>query len=412
MNRRILLLLSFFVLFPTAGSLARAQTAAPSSSFVDPQAAEKANAHEDELYNNGTQALNNGAYDEAAGTFDQVVKMRGRRAAAAMYWKAYALAKAGNKGQALTTIAELKKAYPQSRYVDDAGALEVELRGASASPENVNTDEEKLLALNTVMQNDPEKGLAFAEKWIRTTTSSKVKERILFILSQSNSDKAQQVLLSIAKANNDPDLQRRAIRNLGMNPNSRNRAALKEIYNSASDPSVKKAVFQGWLMSGDKEDVLAVAKQEKSPELRRDAIRYLGMMGGREELRQIYREAGDAETKEAVLTGMMMCGDAQGVAEIANTERDPNVVDKAINTLGLVGGSESLTTLINIYNSHAEIQTKKHVINALFLHNAGKEMVELARKETNPELKRDLVQKMSLMHSPEITNYMMEILNK
>jgi hypothetical protein len=36
----------------------------------------------------------------------------------------------------------------------------------------------------------------------------------------------------------------------------------------------------------------------------------------------------------------------------------------------------------------------------------------LARKETNPELKKALIQKMSLMNSPEITEYMMEILNK
>jgi HEAT repeat protein len=165
-------------------------------------------------------------------------------------------------------------------------------------------------------------------------------------------------------------------------------------------------------MSGDKEDVLAVAKQEKSPELRREAIKYLGMMGGRSELRQIYKEAGDADTKEAVLTGMMMCGDAEGLSEIANTEKDPNVLDKAINTLGLVGGPEILATLTNIYNSRAEIETKKRVINALFLHGAGKEMVALARKETNPELKRALIQKMSLMNSPEITEYMMEILNK
>jgi len=48
----------------------------------------------------------------------------------------------------------------------------------------------------------------------------------------------------------------------------------------------------------------------------------------------------------------------------------------------------------------------------LFLHGAGKEMVALARKETNPELKRSLISKMSLMSSPEISDYMMEILNK
>ncbi len=68
--------------------------------------------------------------------------------------------------------------------------------------------------------------------------------------------------------------------------------------------------------------------------------------------------------------------------------------------------------LVNLYNSPIDTQSKKEVINALFLHGAAKDMVALARKETNPELKSAWLQKLSLMHSPEITDYMMEILNK
>jgi tetratricopeptide (TPR) repeat protein len=412
MNRRILVLFSLFAFVPAASSFARAQTTAPSSSFVDPQAAEKANAHEDELYQQGTQALSDGNFDDAVAKFDQVAKMRGRRADAALYWKAYALKNAGNKGQALATIAELKKNYPQSRYVHDAAAMGVELSGSSADPETVNSDEEKLMALNKVMENDPDKGITYATKWIQSTNSSKVKERILFILSQSDSEKAQQALLSIAKTSNDVGLQKRAIRSLGMSGSSRNRAALKEIYLSSSSMEVKKAVFQGWLMSGDKEDVLAVAQQEKTPELRREAIHYLGIMGGSAELRQLYKQGGDPETKEALIQAMGVGGDVQGLIEVAQTEKDPEVRRRAVRNLGIFGGQEGSNALLAIYSSQADLETKKEVINALFLNNAGKQMVALARKETNPELKRELVQKMSLMSSPEITEYMMEILNK
>jgi HEAT repeat protein len=231
------------------------------------------------------------------------------------------------------------------------------------------------------------------------------------VLSQSGSEKAQDTLLSIAKTG-DPDLQKRAIRYIGMSGNRRSRSALKEIYNSATDPAVKKSIFQGWLMCGCKEEVLAVAQTEKSPELRREAIRYIGMMGGRTELRAMYKNSPDAETREAVVGAMLLCGDSQGLAEIAQTEKDPKVLDKAINTLGMVGGQESLTALTSIYNSHNDVATRKRVINALFLHNAAKEMVTMARKETDPELKKAWLQKLSVMHSPEITDYMMEILNK
>jgi outer membrane protein assembly factor BamD (BamD/ComL family) len=413
MNRITIVLFFLFSAFAARTQAVAWQGSAPGSSFVDPQAAEKANAHEDELYTDATSALNDEEFDDAAKKFDQVAKMRGRKADAALYWKAYALNKSGNKEQALSTIAELKKSYPQSKYVRDAGALGVDIKGSSVNPNDLSDEDLKILAINSLMNSDPQRAVPLLEKIIRGNYPPKLKEKALFVLSQTNSEKGTQMLLEIAKNNNDPDLQKRAIRNLGMSGNGRNRAALKEIYTSSSDPQVKKAVFQGWLMSGDKEDVLAVAKQEKSPELRREAIKFLGMMGGREQLRQMYKDSGnDVETKEAVLNGMMMCGDAEGLAEIAKSEKDPNVMGKVINTLGMVGGEHMVDTLLSIYNTSPDMETKKHVINALFLHGATKQMVAMARKETNPELKRAWIQKLSLMGGPDVTDYMMEILNK
>jgi len=104
--------------------------------------------------------------------------------------------------------------------------------------------------------------------------------------------------------------------------------------------------------------------------------------------------------------------DAEGIYEIAKTDSDPAVRKKAITNLGLFGGSAGTGMLVNLYSSPIDTQSKKEVINAMFLHGAAKDMVALARKETNPELKSAWLQKLSLMHSPEITDYMMEILNK
>ena len=409
MIRRFFSLSLLIALLPVAASMA--QTAVPSSSLFDPQPGSKAAAQEDELYQAGTKALDNENYEVAVDKFGQVATMRGRRADAALYWKAYALKYAGNKAQAQATINELRKAYPQSKWLKDAGALEVEMKGAAANPENISDEELKLLALQSLMNSDPERAVPMLDKVIHGNYSPRLKDKALFVLSQNGSDKAQQILLSLAKANSDPGLQKRAIRYIGMG-GDRSRGVLKDIYNSTTDVSVKKAVFQGWLMSGDKEDVLAVARTEKSAELRRDAIRYLGMMGGRNELREMYKSSSDPATREAVIQGMLMSGDSQGLAEIATTEKDPKVLDKAIKTLGMVGGPESLTALTNIYNSHSDVETRKSVITAMFLHGAAKEMVAMARKETNPELKKAWIQKLSLMNSPDVTEYMMEILNK
>jgi tetratricopeptide (TPR) repeat protein len=410
MNRRLLFILVFIAAMPSTAQRLRAQNP-PVSSFAESREPEQANPREDGLYNEAKDALDNGDYDQAVSKFDEVAKMRGRKADAALYFKAYALSKAGNKSQALATIAELGKAYPQSKWKKDADVLETELK-ETANPAGLTNEEDQIVAFTALMNSDPERGLTFARTWLQGNASTRKKDKVLFVLATQGGEKAQDVLLTVAKSSNDPDLQKRAIKYVGMTGNSRSRAALKEIYQASTDVSVKKAIFQGWLMCGCKEEVLAVANTERSPELRREAIRYLGMMGGRSELRTIYKSSTDAETRAAVINGMLMSGDTQGLIEIATTEKDPDVLDKAINTLGMVGGEGSLTALTNIYNSHNDLPTKKRVINAMFLHGAAKEMVALARKETNPELHKAWMQKLSLMSSPEITEYMMEILNK
>ena len=416
MKLKLALLILLLAMARFAGATATQSQADTSVlSFGDSQGVPRTNEREEDLYSDATEKLNDEEYSDAIKGFDEVAKMHGRRADAALYWKAYAQNKDGQKEPALATIAELRKSYPKGKWLQEAGALEIEIRASlhqQVNPDAQSDEELRVYALNALMNSDPERAIPVLEKVIQGNYSRKMKDKALFVLAQGNSEKGQQILLNIAKNNNDPELQRKAIQYIGMFGGGRNRSILRDIYNSATDVSVKKAVFQGWLMSGAKEDVLAVARTEKSPEMRKEAFRYLGMMGGRAELHQLYSQSDTADTKQALLQAMGINGDAEGIYEIAKADSDPAVRKKAINNLGIFGGSAGTGMLVNLYNSPIDTQSKKEVINALFLHGSAKEMVALARKETNPELKGAWLQKLSLMHSPEITDYMMEILNK
>src|SRR5882724_10104180 len=178
MNHKLFLVLFLnFAAFFGLASVATAQQV-PSASLLDPQTAEKANAHKDEL--------DNGEYDNAIKQFDEVIKIHGRRVDGAMYWRAYALNKAGNKAQALTAIGELRKNYPKSNWLRDAGALEQEMRGGG-NPENISDEELKLLAIQSLMNSDPEKAVPLLEKIILGNYPPKLKDKALFVLSQSGS---------------------------------------------------------------------------------------------------------------------------------------------------------------------------------------------------------------------------------
>src|SRR5579863_572352 len=86
------------------------------------------------LYADGTRAINESRWSDAAGLFDRVAQMHGEHAEGALYWKAYAENKEGQPANALNTCGELRKAYPKSRWLDECGALEIEIRGKSGHP--------------------------------------------------------------------------------------------------------------------------------------------------------------------------------------------------------------------------------------------------------------------------------------
>jgi len=123
MNRKLFFILFLNSVFSLPLSAFAAAQQSPSASFLDPQTAEKANAHEDELYSAAKNALDDGEFDNAIRQFDEVMKLHGRKADGALYWKAYALNKAGNKAQALAALGELRKSYPRSNWLRDAAAL-------------------------------------------------------------------------------------------------------------------------------------------------------------------------------------------------------------------------------------------------------------------------------------------------
>src|SRR5262249_54057787 len=161
-------------------------------------------------------------------------KLKGRKADAALYWKGYAFAKTGNKGQASATFAELKKGYPQSKWLKNAAEIEAEWKGASGDVGGSLSDEEWAIAFAGLMNSNPDKGVEVARTRLQGNSATKIKDKVLFVLATQGGEKGQDLVLNVAKTSNDPDLQKRAIKYIGMSGNSRSRAALKEIYQSTT----------------------------------------------------------------------------------------------------------------------------------------------------------------------------------
>jgi len=367
----------------------------------------------DNLYQQGQNAIERAQWARAIEQFTAIVDAKAPRADAALYWRAYSFDKVNRQADALTSVAELLKGYPSSRWVADARALEIQVRqraGQPISPE-VQADEElKLFAIQGLQHQNPEQAIPMLEKLLQGTSSPRIKERALFVLAQSNAARARQVMTAVARGGSNPDLQMKAIQYIGMNASQPNRQLLTEIYTSSADIDVKRQILRAYMMSNDRERVLAAATSETSPQLRAEAVRQLGMMGARDEVWQLYQKEPDAQVRGQIIQGLFMAGDSTHLLEIANNDQNPDLRRRAIQHLGMMGRERTGDAILNIYNRQTDAGVKEAVIDALFIQQNAETLVALARKETDRDLKRRIVSKLALMQSPAARDYMLELL--
>ena len=368
-----------------------------------------------DLYDEGREALDEDRYDRAESRFDQLAQMNGPQTDAALYWKAYAQNRMGKKDTSLATIADLKKRFPQSRWQKDAAALEIEVRqssGQPANPEAQKNDELRMLALQGLINSDPERAIPFLGKVLEGSGSPKEKSKALFVLAQSGRPEAREILGKIARGQSNPDLQRKAIQYLGLFGGSEARKTLAEVYASSPDPAIKRSILRSYMIAGDKEHLFEAAKGEKNDEVKREAIRQLGLVHGQNELQQLYRMDNSPEVRRELLKAFFLSGDAPKLLEVAQADKDPELRREAIRNLGLIHSEDAGKALQSIYAKESDRGVKEEVLNSFFIQGNATAIVAVARNEKDAELKRVAVSKLSIMHSKEATDYLMEILQK
>jgi len=374
-------------------------------------------ADEASLYADGTRAINESRWSDAAGLFDRVAQQHGEHAEGALYWKAYAENKEGQAANALSTCGELRKKFPRSHWIDECGALEIEIRGKSGHPVSPQAEPDenlKLLALNALMQQDQTQAVPILEKILKGNQSDELKSRALFVLAQNHSPQAEAMIGQIAQGQSGSALQIKAIRMLAIAKGKGANDTLASIYQKSSDAQVKRAILQSYLMTGDPSKLLEAARQESNPELAKTAVHTLGAMGAADDLLAMYRATNNTQTKEDIIGSLIPCGQ-KGIgplSEIAKSEQDAQLRRRAIRNLGVAGGMSVAPVLVETYQKNPDAETKKAAAQSLFLANDAPDLVTLARGERDMQMKQFLVQQLSLMHNQEATKYMMEILNK
>ena len=366
----------------------------------------------DGLYDRGLSALDSHRYDQALDAFTEVATRGGSHADGALYWKAYTLNKLGRRDDAVAALAELHKSYASSRWLDDAKALEIEVKqssGQRVSPESESTDDLKLIALEGLVQSDPDRAFPILEGLLKKAQSPNFKKRAIYVLALNNSPRAQQLLEQIARGGGNPDMQMTAIQYMGRNSKDANKSqVLFDIYNNSSDTNVKRAIMSALMNNRDKDHLLQIAKSDKATDMRSEAIRMLGSMAAAPDMWALYQSETDPEVKRTILD--FMSGSTDRLIEVAKTEKDAKLRRSAIQRLGSVKASSASDALVQIYGTEQDPQVKRTIIDVLSGQHNATALVAIGRKEPDLEMKKTIIRRLVDMRSPEATPFLEEIL--
>ena len=154
---------------------------------------------------------------------------------------------------------------------------------------------------------------------------------------------------------------------------------------ATSSPKVRDRAMFVLAQSGSPEArqaLVASRSRARIPSCRRRRSSNLGLFGGHESRQSLVRDLRDSqniEARKAVLQAFMLGGDRGRLLEVARKETSPELRREAINQLGVSGGREELWQL---YQQEKDVQVRKrHHQRALHLRRRGS--AERARDEGN-----------------------------
>jgi len=365
-------------------------------------------SNESSSYSNALSLMNEKKFDEAVNRFDRVIIQKGPHADAAMYHKAYCQARLGQTSEATTTLAELKKSYPQSAYLKDARALEADVR--QLGPNQVDDEELKIIAIQSLLNQSPDQAIPLLEGVLaKATNSFRYRDRALFVLAQIDQPKARALLLSYAKGSGNPDLQKKAIGYLGQRGQKTTAAELIEIYNSTTDYDVRSSVIGAFRSAGAKSPLMSIAgsgslsgqtvttvsmaEMQQNNMLRSRAIQGLTELASPQELWPLYQKEENKDLRSQWVTTFTQMGAVDQLLQIAQTEKEPAVKNRAIRNLGNFKSDKTGTALTSAYTS-GDKDTKIAVISALGNQTNAEGLIAVYNKETDLGLRKEVLNRL------------------
>ena len=132
----------------------------------------------------------------------------------------------------------------------------------------------------------------------------------------------------------------------------------------------------------------------------------------RQLLYEVYGSVSDVNVKRAVLRSFEISRDVDHLTAIAKSEQNVDLRREAIRQLGNMHVDQEIANLVSLYSSESDREIKIEILNSLANQGAVKQMIDCARKESDPELKKVAVRRLGEMKSKEALDFIAELLSK
>jgi HEAT repeat protein len=192
----------------------------------------------------------------------------------------------------------------------------------------------RVQALGQLLKTDASKVIPLLRKIAFEAANPGAARGAVFVLAQSRDPKAESTVVDVAKTGPEP-VRVTAVRELARFGGPEISHALLEVY-STGNPTVKQQIVVSLGERSDAPSLFRIAQSENDDRLRDIAIMTLGRAGGREQLRVLFSKA-SRTTRQAVIRGLFMAQDDDGLIRVAEQEKDPALRAEALSRLRLMG---------------------------------------------------------------------------
>jgi len=455
---------------PATNSLFSVDVAA--TVFVAPAAADPA----DSLYRSAREALTKGDYDRAAKLFHEVGVRYPQSALLpdAMYYEAFAQYRSGGSASmhaAYNTLATLQKRFPDFGRRSDAATLATRIcgelaqqgdatcaasiaaqasgtatraamlaaqasgaamsgssaRGAASSKCVNEDDDERVAALNALLQMDAERAEPILEKVLarRDECSASLRRKAVFLVAQKQSPQAVDVLLHVAQTDPDAEVRGQAVFWLSQVHSDRAVSVLSDILHKSSDEELRdKALFALGQSDGERGTTIlrTYASDASQPsKLRSKAIFWLGQQKGgvpnAQFLRELYTKLNDDDLRNQTLFAISQ-GSSPDRAEwlLQLAQRGNESVENRKRALFLAGqAGASIQQLSRIYDALPPGELREQMI---FVFSQSREpaaldkLISIARTDKDTDSRKKAIFWLGQSHDPRAIKAINEVLDK